>query len=518
MKKRIISLFICALLLTSVLPFSASAQSGLLGTPTAPQNVSAYFYSWDNETGNVLESIMLGFTVGDYLKNLNTTWDNAFQEANNVGSTLVRLQVDYKLNAGGSWQYGSSWDADPDNAPLNYHVVDFELTTGDYLFSTEELTAIPDASSVSFMQQNTIYFRARYFVYYFDNASGQDVAAISAWSSTACVGKDAQSVTTKPEAPVLNSAELLKDEDGVPFFRVGITVTDNIKALDTTGGTTLVELSYRIDGGAWDTTAGDWLIEKTMDIKPENVGNGDEIKINAGTYDIRLRYGYVKQGDDMDEAHTSWSDYSNIVTIATGAYYSNASSWATTELKKAGDLGLIPDCLKGTDMTKAINRAEFAAVCVKVYENLSGLTAQPISANPFTDCTDSEVLKAYNVGITNGVTATTFSPKETMNREQAATMLTRVYKCVTMKGWTLNTDSQFTLKYDMPAVFSDDAQISAWAKDSVYFMNANGVINGVGDNKFAPKNTTSAQEAAGYASATREQALIIAIRMVENLK
>ena len=49
-------------------------------------------------------------------------------------------------------------------------------------------------------------------------------------------------------------------------------------------------------------------------------------------------------------------------------------------------------------------------------------------------------------------------------------------------------------------------------------MVANEIIKGVGDNMFAPQNTTSEEEANGYANATREQALIIAVRMVENLK
>ena len=49
-------------------------------------------------------------------------------------------------------------------------------------------------------------------------------------------------------------------------------------------------------------------------------------------------------------------------------------------------------------------------------------------------------------------------------------------------------------------------------------MAANGIIAGVGGNKFAPNNTTSAEEANGYANATREQALAIAVRMVEKLK
>jgi hypothetical protein len=127
-------------------------------------------------------------------------------------------------------------------------------------------------------------------------------------------------------------------------------------------------------------------------------------------------------------------------------------------------------------------------------------------------------LKAFNLGVTNGTSPTTFSPNLLLNREQAATMLTRVYKKVTMEGWTLESDSQFKLDYVKPAAFDDDEIISSWAKDSVYFMVANNIIKGIGGNKFAPKNTSSAEEAMLYANATREQALLMATRMVENLK
>ena len=129
-----------------------------------------------------------------------------------------------------------------------------------------------------------------------------------------------------------------------------------------------------------------------------------------------------------------------------------------------------------------------------------------------------EVLKAYNVGITNGTgDGTVYEPNTLLNREQMSTMLTRVFKRVTMPGWSLATDGQFSLTYTMPAPFADDADISGWARDSVYFMAANGIINGVGGNRFAPKNVTTQEQATGYANATREQALLIAVRMVENL-
>ena len=215
----------------------------------------------------------------------------------------------------------------------------------------------------------------------------------------------------------------------------------------------------------------------------------------------------------------AYSDWTEVFTV--GDKVDNeiqASDWAKAELEKAEEMGLIPEILDGADLTADITRAEFAAVAVKAYEALSGTPAIPAVNNPFTDTSDVEVLKAYNIGAVNGTSATTYSPNDLLNREQAATMLTRVFKRVTLPGWTLATDASFKLDYTKPALFADDADISDWAKDSVYFMAANNILNGVGNNKFAPKNITTEEQAQGYANATREQALIIAMRMVENLK
>lgn len=198
------------------------------------------------------------------------------------------------------------------------------------------------------------------------------------------------------------------------------------------------------------------------------------------------------------------------------------SGWASSVLAEADAMGLIPDCLVGADLTQQITRREFAAVAVKIYESLSGEPAAAAEVNPFTDCSDPEVLKAFNIGITNGTAADQFSPDVVLNREQLATMLTRIYKKVAISGWTLETDgsfdAQFKAMFTMPESFADDASISAFAKDSVYFMKAQGIIDGVGSNMFAPKHGTTADEAASYGLATREQALKIAVGMVENLR
>ena len=179
---------------------------------------------------------------------------------------------------------------------------------------------------------------------------------------------------------------------------------------------------------------------------------------------------------------------------------------------------MIPDRLKSEDLIKPITRAEFAAVAVKAYEALSGVEAMPGDHNPFTDTDDVEVLKAYNVGITAGVATDKFDPDAILNREQAATMLARVFKKVSIPGWTLENDAEFPLQYENPKPFADNEKISDWAIDSVYFMTANEITQAVGNNMFAPRNITNDEEIRGYANATREQALLIAIRMVEKLK
>jgi len=197
----------------------------------------------------------------------------------------------------------------------------------------------------------------------------------------------------------------------------------------------------------------------------------------------------------------------------------NTSLWAVEALQKAGGMNLIPPSLANADLTRPITRQEFAAVAVLVFENLTDATIIPAAVNPFRDTSDSYVLKAYNVGITSGSNAegTEFSPNAILSREQMATMLTRVIKACTIPDWTIETDMKYSLDFTAVSVFSDDGNISTWAKPSVYFMASYGLIMG-DNNMFRPRPTNPSEEALNYGCATREQAIAIAVRMVENLK
>ena len=193
-----------------------------------------------------------------------------------------------------------------------------------------------------------------------------------------------------------------------------------------------------------------------------------------------------------------------------------ASDWAQAELSRAESLALIPESLKNADLTQHITRAEFAAVAVRAYEAITE-EAAAAGADPFTDTDDHDVLAAYSLGIVHGISDTAFAPDSLLTREQAAAMLCRVaVNPLSFSDVDLTEDEILTV--EDPALFADDASISDWAKKSVYFLADYGIIRGVGNNKFAPRNTTPEEEASGYANTTREQAILLAVRLTESIK
>ncbi|MDO5784599.1 MAG: S-layer homology domain-containing protein [Eubacteriales bacterium] len=197
----------------------------------------------------------------------------------------------------------------------------------------------------------------------------------------------------------------------------------------------------------------------------------------------------------------------------------NGSIWAQPELAQADALGLIPASLAGKDMTKPVTRAEFAAVSVKLYETLTGKTA-PVVSTPFTDIKGNadieSIAKAYGLNIAVGISDTKFAPNNQITREELATMLCRVVKKYTFEDWSIATDNQYYLDTSGVKAYADDAYISAWAKPSVYYLTKMGIFKGVEDGtRFAPKAVTAAQQASGYATATREQAIALSKRVYD---
>ncbi|MEI7885037.1 MAG: S-layer homology domain-containing protein, partial [Clostridia bacterium] len=233
-----------------------------------------------------------------------------------------------------------------------------------------------------------------------------------------------------------------------------------------------------------------------LDIPESNLGN------NTYRYEDSWKESYAWKADtvvyfrvkialcDASFSAIAESPWSNVTSIGF-----KASAWALADIQQAGENGLIPQSING-DFTRPITREEIAELSVKLYEKITQKSAESVSPNPFLDCTNPEVLKSYKLAIVEGISANKFSPLALTNREQIATMLFRAAKAIKPAG-------DFTI-IGAPK-FADDKTIASWASTEVKFMAKQGFIKGVGNNRFAPKGTTSC-----------EQAIAIALRVYNN--
>lgn len=134
---------------------------------------------------------------------------------------------------------------------------------------------------------------------------------------------------------------------------------------------------------------------------------------------------------------------------------------------------------------------------------------------------------AYNLGLMNGTTKSTFGPNAAATRAQTWTMLARIAGQDTRRSstwyevgqkWAMNlgitdgTNPMGSLTREQlaamlyryvgsPAVngtltFTDSANVSAWARNAMIWAVQNGILDGVGGNRLNPKGTTTRAQAA----------------------
>ncbi len=234
----------------------------------------------------------------------------------------------------------------------------------------------------------------------------------------------------------------------------------------------------------WDHEYSDWLFA------------------NAASIAAQLNQGANAAPTQPTPAQTPAQTPAASAAPASGtAAWSRCSGWAEDYLKLALSAGLLPDVLYGSDMTAPISRAEFAAAAVALYEALSGTAAPQPPVSPFRDTGDAMVLRAYALGVVQGVGDGRFAPDATLTREQAAAMLGRVYE-LTFFGAVGTGESL----YPRNLLFSDAGAIGSWAQNYIGFFAAAGILDGMGDGRFAPQGTM-----------TREQALKVAVVCLQNL-
>ena len=171
------------------------------------------------------------------------------------------------------------------------------------------------------------------------------------------------------------------------------------------------------------------------------------------------------------------------------------SSWAQEQVNAAIAAELVPSNMQYS-YALSTTRAEFAELAVILYEKLKGqITKSAYSEITFSDTMNYNVRKAAAIGVVSGVGDNRFAPNDPLTREQAATMLSRLANAI---GKPLAAQA---------ATFSDMAQVSSWALEAVGQMQSTGIMGGVGENTFAPKNDY-----------TREQSIMTLYRLYNYVK
>ena len=319
------------------------------------------------------------------------------------------------------------------------------------------------------------------------------------------------------DAPKNLTAELKYDQNNWPYFAIKLDVPQSVEAINKNliedpqyySGTNSspIKIRFQFKYGDYDWNKGPSLYDIT-EMSLDDLLDGNTfayypyayedaqggIDLKAETYTFRAcfysSWGYVNSFIDKEVI----SNYSDLVTLGNPAQYRGASDWAKGGLDKALGYGFITGRIKD-NMSGSITREEFAEVAVKLYELYTGKQAVAAPLSTFTDTTNPEILKAYQLGIVSGIGNNKFAPQVLINREQMAAMLNRAVVAI-------RPDADMSI--EGAPVFADEKEVAPYFVTNVKFMSKNGFIQGVGNNRFAPKATS-----------TREQAVIIAVRVYE---
>lgn len=152
-------------------------------------------------------------------------------------------------------------------------------------------------------------------------------------------------------------------------------------------------------------------------------------------------------------------------------------------LKALGIVGGVDEEGKYFEPESNVTRAEFTKMIVGIL----GLDVNPNATVDFTDAKNDwytpYIAAAVEAGIVNGVSDTEFAPNAAISRQDACTILGRIFIGVDAPEFDI-------LKWN------DSAKIADYAKQYVQILAALEIVNGYGDNTFRPTENITRAEAA----------------------
>lgn len=166
------------------------------------------------------------------------------------------------------------------------------------------------------------------------------------------------------------------------------------------------------------------------------------------------------------------------------------SPWAESYVSKADIIGITTGFK--VPWMQTLNRKQFCELAYNMINAAKEGGMEESGKSPFSDIDDAKVNALYEAGIISGKQDKAFAPDDKLTREEAAAILDRIGSFLGLAHHELYFE------------FNDVKSISDWAAEAVQIVCNMNVMSGIGDNKFAPKD--------GY---TAEQAVSSLVRMFE---
>ena len=157
-----------------------------------------------------------------------------------------------------------------------------------------------------------------------------------------------------------------------------------------------------------------------------------------------------------------------------------AANWSDKYIRWAEKNGITHGV---ADYKASLNREGCSWLIMNFFENSAG--EAPIPENPFFDTDLAPVLKAYGLGIINGVDSNHFEPSRPVTRQELCVCLVRLVTAI--NGKTPENGS-------LPG-FKDDHLIADWARDYISIAYTNHIITGFPDGRINPTGSATIEEA-----------------------
>lgn len=227
-----------------------------------------------------------------------------------------------------------------------------------------------------------------------------------------------------------------------------------------------------------------WVDQQAYTALEKALATAEKAYKNAETFDD-----YQEAISDLAQAIEKFGEEMSYGLLAVTTHFSDVPTthWAFEHIEYLYSQGLITGKTTTLFAPEApITRAEVITILARMSgENLAGYNSgfSDVAANAYYA---GAVTWGVRAGITNGTTATTFSPNEPITREQIAAM---IYRYAEYRGYN------FT--YTQSAInFTDQSNISAYAFNAVYSMQRAGIIDGYANGAWLPQGYASRAEAA----------------------